>query len=95
MFDTSHFKKYNIFMATKKPYLNQYFDMSFEWHRNGTTIDTATQEEQTEIQSLRAKAIKESGLTCEELSLICACRTYGITTKARQFVRVAKLLRGF
>jgi len=65
-------------MKNKKSYLNQYFDMKMEWYRNGLSVDNVTEVQLADMKELRAKALSQSGLTCNELAFICRCRKHGI-----------------
>jgi len=72
-------------MTQPKPYLNQYFEMILEWERNRITIDTAPKEQIEKIQASQEKAIKQSGLTHYELTLICRCRQFRISRKVNTY----------
>ena len=72
-------------MTQPKPYLNQYFEMKLEWERNRIDIDTAPKEQIEKIQALQEKAIKQSGLTINELALICRCRLFRISRKVNTY----------
>ena len=62
----------------EKPYLTQYCNLCFEWKSTGITIDTASEEQVAHLKDLREKALAQSGLTFDELTLISRCRRYGI-----------------
>ena len=82
MLDLVRFVPYNLFMEKQKSYLNQYYEMELNWIRSNITIDNATKEQVEKMQTLREKAIKQSGLSIIELSLICSYRIYKLFNKA-------------
>ena len=69
----------------EKPYLTQYCNLLFEWHSVGVNIDTASKSQQAALQELREKAIAQSGLTWDELTLISMCRKYRIFKKVNTY----------
>lgn len=74
----------------KATYLTKYCNMCFEWQLNGITTDNATESQLNELWELQNKAIKQSGLTENELVLICMCRKYGIFRKVNQYAHSLK-----
>ena len=77
-------------MKKQTPYLTQYCNMSFEWHIKGINSSNASENQIIEMQNLREKAIEQSGLTCNELTLIIMCRKYGIFTKVNVYAHKIK-----
>lgn len=76
-------------MKTKK-YITQYCNLRFEWDTKGITIDKATENQLKEMLVLREKALLESGLTENELTLIYICRKRGIFKKVNQYAHGLK-----
>lgn len=74
----------------KASYLTQYCNMSFEWQSKGITPDNAAESQLAALYELRNKAIKQSGLTENELILVCMCRKYGIFKKVNQYAHRIK-----
>jgi len=74
-------------MKKATPYLTQYCNLIAEWQINRINIDNADEEQKTIIQNLRTEAIKQSGLTNNELTLISLCRKYGIFKQVNVFAR--------
>jgi len=72
-------------MEENKNYLTQYCNLSFEWQCLGITADTASESQQKQMQELREKAIEQSGLTRNELSLISMCRKYRIFNQVNTY----------
>ena len=79
-------------METETPYLTQYCNMVYEWRCKGIDIDNATENQAIKIRELREKAIEQSGLTVNELSLICMCRKNGIFKKVNVYANRLKSL---
>ena len=69
------------------PYLTQYCNLKSEWRRNGIDIDNATESQREQIQKLQAKALKQSGLSLNELLMIARCRSYNIFKKVNTYTR--------
>jgi len=76
-------------MKTSKSYLNQYYEPTCEWHRNQIDIDNASENEAIEILNLKEKAIVQSGLTYNEVALVCRCRKNGIFKKVNTYSLLA------
>ena len=68
-------------------YLTQYCNMVFEWRSKGLDIDSASEAQVNEMQELRAKAIEQSGLSDNELTLISLCRNKNILNKVYMYAR--------
>ena len=66
--------------------------MVLEWHNEGIEIDSATENQIAKLQELRAKALEQSGLTSNELTLIRLCRKYGIFKKVNIYANKIKFL---
>ncbi|MCL2229030.1 MAG: hypothetical protein FWC00_04345 [Firmicutes bacterium] len=77
-------------MENKKPFLTQYCNLAFEWQSTGITIDTATESQVLFLQDLKQKALKQSGLTENELSLISLCRKRGLFKQVNTYARRLK-----
>jgi len=78
---------------TTTPFLTQYCNLRSEWHSTGICIDTASECQKMLLQELREKAIEQSGLTWNELTLISMCRRYGIFTEVNTYAHKIKKLR--
>ena len=65
----------------KIPYLTQYCNAVSEWRRNGITMDNADENQIEYIKELQSKAVEQSGLSLNELTLISICRKYKIFQK--------------
>jgi len=74
-------------MKNNTPYLTQYCNLLSEWKRNGIYIENATESQIAQIQDLQNKAIKQSGLSLSELTLIALCRYHNIFTKVNTYTR--------
>ena len=72
-------------MDNHLPYLTQYCNLMFEWQSTGITIDTATENQQRLLRELRIKALAQSGLTLNELTLISMCRIHRIFKKVNTY----------
>ncbi|MCL2061407.1 MAG: hypothetical protein FWH03_02135 [Firmicutes bacterium] len=72
-------------MKNKTPYLTQYYNLLSEWEISGICIDHATQDQLSSLHTLQAKAIKQSGLSRNELAFIVRCRKYRIFTKVNVY----------
>jgi len=68
-------------MQKQKSYLNQYYELELEWVKNGVDINNATKEQVEKMLNLRERAIKQSGLTALELTLICSYRIHRLFSK--------------
>lgn len=73
-------------------YLTQYCNMIFEWHNKGLDIDNAAENQIIELQALQAKAVEQSGLTLNELTLICVCRQHRIFKKVNAYANKIRLI---
>jgi len=85
MVDGSCLLPYNINMETT--FLNQYFNLCFEWESRGIDVDNATHEQIKHMNDLQSKAIEQTGLTCNEVNLIYVCRRYKIFRKINSYAR--------
>lgn len=74
-------------------YLTQYCNLVFEWQSLGINIDSASENQQAQIQELRKKALEQSGLTCSELALISMCRKYRIFREVNTYAHRIKKLK--
>jgi len=79
-------------METEKPYLIQYCNLIFELHSQKIDADNMSKEQTEILCKLRAKAIQQSGLTFNELTLICMCRKYRIFKKVNIYANRIKHL---
>jgi len=79
-------------MENAKPYLTQYCNLVFELHSKELTYDAASENEKNLLQELRVKATEQSGLTENELTLICMCREYKIFNKVNVYAKKLKCL---
>ena len=77
-------------MKTETVYLTQYFNLILEWQRNGINIDNASKSQLQLLQNLKTKALAQSGLSANELMLICLIRKRNIFTKVHVFARTLK-----
>jgi len=68
-------------MKKQATYLTQYFNLKYELEIKGITISNASENEAKQLIELRAKALTQSGLTCNELTLIWRCRRHNIFAK--------------
>jgi len=66
-------------------FLTQYYNLVCEWKINGINIDNATKDQAKQFNDLQKKALEQSGLSCNELSLIMRCRTNNIFTKVNVY----------
>jgi hypothetical protein len=73
-------------MNNLTPYLTQYCNLNFEWFCKNISIDTASESQAKEMQELRIKAMEQSGLTINELALICQCRKFRISRKINDYM---------
>jgi len=72
------------------PYLTQYFNYINELDNKGINIDNATESQIKLIKELQIKAIEQSGLSWNELTLICLCRKHRIFTKVNVYANKIK-----
>ena len=82
-------------MEKQTPYLTQFCNLSFEWQSTGINFDDATESQQERFKELRAQAIEQSGLTCNELSLICNCRLYPIFERVNRLRQEIKIILNY
>jgi len=82
-----------VIMEKQKPYLTQYCNIKFEWHSTGIDIDKATKSQRLLMQDIRLRAVAESGLTDNELTLIAMCRNYGIFEKVNIYAHQIKRMK--
>jgi len=68
-------------MIKESNYLTQYCTVMLEWQSLGKSIDDFSETEITEFQELKQNALKESGLTETELSIIVYCRRNNFSKK--------------
>ena len=57
-------------MNREKPYLNQYYKLFSERLIKKISIENSTETQMQELRELQARAIEESGLDSNELTLI-------------------------
>ena len=69
------------------PYLTQYCNVFSEWKRNGCDIDNVTEEQRIYFIDLQKKAIVQSGLSINELTLIALCRHHNSFKKVYVYLK--------
>ena len=68
-------------MDKQTPYVNQFCDMIAELESNNVGFEIITKEQAARLQSLCDEAVKQSGLTANELAVISVCRRFKIFYK--------------
>jgi len=82
-------------MNKSTPYLNQYCCLVLECHSAGIDVGDLSKQQAARLRKLKVKAMTESGLSDNELWLICMCRKYKVLDTVNDFALKTILLNEF